>query len=442
MWKRGRVGAAVSRSLIKIHPTILIHVAGRNAERGLSLCRELGETRSAFVKVDVTKYETIVAAMKGTGNEKGNQCAIVVNCAGPFQESTDPAVLRAAIETGTPYLDVCDDSAFGRVAKGLHKDALARGVPCVTTGGLFPGLSNVIAKEFIETLGGKEKCKTVEFDYWVAGTGGLGTTVLTTSFMILRIPATNYRHNVAYETMPMASEGSRVVPFPSPIGPRRTYLFDLPEVHSIRETCGIPTVEARFATAPDFFNQNMRVVGEKYGEQLKDRELVDGIVRWQEPFIRLVDWFVGEGVGMSIRASTKEAPPLDRVQRGTAASVEVGEIPRGSPDSTHSTVTLATASTTTPNPSTFSDTTTLSATFYHPSCVVSIGYVVACTALCMTPAGAASISVASEGAAGGDKVKPGVWYPEEMFSCSEDRRAFVKWAVSGGSVYAMGMEWW
>ncbi|KXS16195.1 hypothetical protein M427DRAFT_69517 [Gonapodya prolifera JEL478] len=437
----GKVGAAISRSLVALHPTIHIHVAGRSAERGNALCAELGAARSTFVKVDVTKYDTLVAAMVmgnkgGEGGEKEmggkGKCELVVNCAGPFQENAEASVLKAAIETRTPYLDVCDDAAFGKVCKVLHKSALDAGVPCVTTGGLFPGLSNVIAKELIEEVGGNEKCKTVEFDYWVAGTGGLGTTVLTTSFMILRIPATNYRHGISYTTMPMSHTGSRVCTFPAPIGPRRTYLFDLPEVHSIRSTCGIPTVEARFATAPDFFNDNMRILGQMYGEQLKNRELVEWIVKWQEPAIRMVDWFVGEGVGMAIKATVKDAPPLER---------EGEEGGGGSPSSTtgSETTTLAHpeggAKTSTDLPP------TLSATYYHPSCVKSIGHAVAVMALCMTPVGAQCATVCAAGGIGGARVKPGVWYPEEMFETSKERKEFVRWATDG-ALYGMGMEWW
>ncbi len=40
------------------------------------------------------------------------QVDLVVHTAGPFQRSSNWNVLEAAIETKTPYIDVCDDSEY------------------------------------------------------------------------------------------------------------------------------------------------------------------------------------------------------------------------------------------------------------------------------------------------------------------------------------------
>ena len=42
----------------------------------------------------------------------------------------------------TPYIDVCDDVDFSRMARSLHSSAQQAGVPAVTTTGIYPGVSN------------------------------------------------------------------------------------------------------------------------------------------------------------------------------------------------------------------------------------------------------------------------------------------------------------
>lgn len=95
---------------------------------------------------------------------------LVVHAAGPFQCEEKCTVLEAAISTKvcldffflniknfiyvelsshvlflveqTAYVDVCDDTDYAWKAKCFHKKAVAAGVPAITTGGIYPGVSN------------------------------------------------------------------------------------------------------------------------------------------------------------------------------------------------------------------------------------------------------------------------------------------------------------
>lgn len=42
----------------------------------------------------------------------------------------------------TAYLDVCDDTSYAWRAKSFMSRALAANVPAITTGGIYPGVSN------------------------------------------------------------------------------------------------------------------------------------------------------------------------------------------------------------------------------------------------------------------------------------------------------------
>lgn len=42
----------------------------------------------------------------------------------------------------TAYLDVCDDTNYAWQAKSLSEKAVSANVPAITTGGIYPGVSN------------------------------------------------------------------------------------------------------------------------------------------------------------------------------------------------------------------------------------------------------------------------------------------------------------
>lgn len=78
-------------------------------------------------------------------------CDLVVNCTGPFYRF-GPPLLDAAIETGTPYVDVCDDLDPTRVMLARNGAAESHGVCALIGMGNSPGLANVLAKYCAEQL--------------------------------------------------------------------------------------------------------------------------------------------------------------------------------------------------------------------------------------------------------------------------------------------------
>ena len=108
--------------------------------------------------------------------------SLVIHTAGPFQQRTDPALLRAAIAEGVPYCDVCDELPLARSARALASSAAA---PCVVSCGIWPGVSALMAAEAVEKLGGKGACERLEFSFFTAGTGGAGPTIVSATFLHL-----------------------------------------------------------------------------------------------------------------------------------------------------------------------------------------------------------------------------------------------------------------
>jgi saccharopine dehydrogenase-like NADP-dependent oxidoreductase len=76
---------------------------------------------------------------------------LVVNVAGPFFRFAVP-ILTAAIDTGTHYVDICDDWEPIEEMFDLHDAALASGVTAIIGMGASPGLSNLLAALAVREL--------------------------------------------------------------------------------------------------------------------------------------------------------------------------------------------------------------------------------------------------------------------------------------------------
>jgi saccharopine dehydrogenase-like NADP-dependent oxidoreductase len=53
------------------------------------------------------------------------------------------------LDEGVPYMDVADDSDYAQRAKGYGEQARAANIPAITSAGIYPGTSNVMAAHMI-----------------------------------------------------------------------------------------------------------------------------------------------------------------------------------------------------------------------------------------------------------------------------------------------------
>ena len=141
----GRVGAASAAALVANDPSVAkVVLAGRSDAAAAEAMERHPSLRGVaeFAKLDLADASSVASAIAGAD--------LVVHSAGPFQGGGDKcAVMDAAIAAGVPYLDGCDDADYARSAKSRHAAALAAGVPCITTAGVYPGVSNVMAADMI-----------------------------------------------------------------------------------------------------------------------------------------------------------------------------------------------------------------------------------------------------------------------------------------------------
>ena len=223
--------------------------------------------------------------------------SLVIHTAGPFQQRTDPALLRAAIAEGVPYCDVCDELPLARNARALASSAAA---PCVVSWNR-PGVSALMAAEAVEKLGGKGACERLEFSFFTAGTGGAGPTISAT-FLLLATKVARYIDGTLVEEEPWLERRVR----DEGVGEHECYTLDNPDVPTTAEALGI---KDRLAL------RHVPLVLEQFVGGLKaalptsllmDRDKMQGLALFSMPIIRAVDALVGGTNAMRVDAWGKD----------------------------------------------------------------------------------------------------------------------------------------
>jgi saccharopine dehydrogenase-like NADP-dependent oxidoreductase len=174
---------------------------------------------------------------------------LVIHCAGPFHYR-DANVLQLCIEQGVNYIDVSDHRSFTSKALNYHQQAVDAGVTAIVNTGIFPGISNSMARQGIEQFHEPEK---VHLSYLVAGSGGAGITVMRTTFLGLQHPFEAWINGQWKLVKPYSER--EVVNFPSPYQRSGVYWFDMPETYTIPQAFpNVKTVITKFGSVPDFYN--------------------------------------------------------------------------------------------------------------------------------------------------------------------------------------------
>tara|TARA_B110000977_G_scaffold130957_1_gene166908 strand:- start:37638 stop:39086 length:1449 start_codon:yes stop_codon:yes gene_type:complete len=301
----GRVGAAAASALLKSDSSVKsVVLAGReeqNARDAMERHPNLNGMAS-FAKVDLNDANSIATAIAGAD--------LVVHSAGPFQSGGDRGtVIDQCIEAGIPYLDVCDDAKYASVAKQKSEAAKQKGVPCITTAGVYPGVSNLMAADMIAANreAGEDLDAEVEYvlySYFCAGSGGVGDTILATSYMLCGEDVECWEDGKKVITRPATQR--KVVDFGKKCGKREVFLYNLPETISARAVFGADTIKTRFGTAPGVWNlamSAMAVIVPK--DVLLNPETAKILASLTAPLVRAVDGLVGERTAMRIDVKLK-----------------------------------------------------------------------------------------------------------------------------------------
>lgn len=182
----------------------------------------------------------------------------------------------------------------------------------VTSAGLYPGVSNVMASHLVAANRGDPATTAapvldlLRYSYYTAGSGGAGRTILETSLLLLGEKAAVWRDGQRYDLPAMSAR--REVDFGPGVGRKGAYLLNLPEVSSAVACLAARGASARFVTDPAPWNWGMWLLARVLpASVLSDRKAVAGLAAALEPAVRLVDAAVGEKVAMLVEADFSPA---------------------------------------------------------------------------------------------------------------------------------------
>ncbi len=139
----GTVGAVAVRTLVAAEYFSEIVIADANLEQGKAVAREYGPDKISVVQVRAEDAASIKEAIKGSD--------VVCNTVGPFYKF-GPIILKAAIESGINYVDVCDDFDATEAMLPMDAEAKKNSVSALIGMGSSPGLGNVLIRFCIETM--------------------------------------------------------------------------------------------------------------------------------------------------------------------------------------------------------------------------------------------------------------------------------------------------
>jgi len=237
-----------------------------------------------FRSVELDDHHSLCDALKDVD--------LVVHTAGPFQQKRNPEVLRAAIEVRVPYIDVCDDIELAQEAKKLASEAQKANIPAIVSAGIWPGVSSLMAAhcdEIIRSNG--QNTEKVDFNFFTAGTGNAGPTILSATFLIIAEKVLTFQNGKKVLFPPVSD--MRDVDFGKDTGLRNVFRMNLIEAYTCHKVLGIPNVATFFGTAPNAWNYLLKGMALLPKGILGNRELMNSLALFSEPLVRLVDSLVG-----------------------------------------------------------------------------------------------------------------------------------------------------
>ncbi|NEQ43741.1 MAG: SDR family NAD(P)-dependent oxidoreductase [Leptolyngbya sp. SIOISBB] len=279
----GRIGSSIARDVLA-HTDANVVLTGRHRQRGHAVIHNLGQ-RSQFLQLDLSDLATLREAIAAVD--------LVVHAAGPFHHRTTQ-VLQTCIQEGVNYLDVSDYRGFTHQALAWQDAAQAAGVTAIVNTGVFPGISNSMARQGIEAL---DQAESVQLSYIVAGSGGAGVTVMRTTFLGLQHPFDAWIESQWRSVQPYTEREK--LTFSQPYGDAHVYWYDMPEAMTLPTSFDLKTVKTKFGVVPDFYNHATWLTAHGLpAAVLKHPRTVEFLSQVSYWMTGVSDRFTGTGVAM------------------------------------------------------------------------------------------------------------------------------------------------
>ena len=295
----GRIGASVALDMLH-HTQADLCLASRHPQCP-ALLADFAH-RIQLLSLDLTDAEAVEGAI-GCSGAKGLQSRpdgfdLVIHCAGPFRQR-DLGVLRACIAAGVNYLDVSDSPDYVREALALKDEAIAANITVIVSTGVFPGLSNSMARLAAEQF---ERLDDLQLNYVVAGSGGAGKTVMRTTFLELQTPFPAWIDGQWQEVLPYSDREQ--VEFLPPYGKSSVYWFSTSEAATLPKSFACNNVVTKFGSLPHLYNVLTGAMTWKPLEKwLQNPVVVEELATVSYAMTQVSDRFSGVGLAMQVVAT-------------------------------------------------------------------------------------------------------------------------------------------
>lgn len=320
----GRVGGSCVRALLEQGRRVV--VGGRSRANWVDSAHRFPEldlqARVEFLEIDATLPMQLPRGLYDA----------VVNTAGPFQGLTECALLESCLKAGSNYVDVCDDIRLSRVARSNKYQALAQETKtsAVISAGIWPGVSSLLAQELLDNLEAKgEQPSRVRFNFFTAGSGGAGETILTATFLLLGEDVLTYVNGK--QVYQKTATDALTRDFGPGIGARDVVRLNLIETESCFASASPElrrhlSVETRFGTAPRFWNILFAAMARVIPQSaLQNRQLMKALAIASLPAVRLVDTLVGSANGIEVEVDTSSGRTVSALLTHRDLEQEVGQ---------------------------------------------------------------------------------------------------------------------
>jgi hypothetical protein len=239
----GTFGARISRALAA-DELIDCVVAGRSRRRGESLAEAIG---ARFQEVDIHDPDSVQRAVDGA--------FAVVNTCGPFQGS-EYGVARHCIQAGAHYVDLADARAYVHGIARLHDVARRAGVMVVSGASSVPAVSSALIDAVEHDFGSIEEIHSA-ISPGNRNPRGEATVRAILSYVgePLRLwDKGHWRHTHGWGE-------PQTIRFAAPVGRRRVYLCDVPDLDLFPERYGARSVSFRAGLQLNLFNYGLAFLG-------------------------------------------------------------------------------------------------------------------------------------------------------------------------------------
>lgn len=163
----GAIGAWATRTVASGDYFDEVVIAEKRYDVACALADELNPAKVSAVEIDADDIASVKAAIAGS--------RVVLNCIGPYYRY-GPPILKAVIESGIDYVDVCDDLDATEKMLAMDEDARKAGISALIGMGNSPGLANVLAKYCAETM--LSEVESVDIYHIHGGEPGEGGAVI------------------------------------------------------------------------------------------------------------------------------------------------------------------------------------------------------------------------------------------------------------------------